>query len=287
MEHLKRFFLPLFLAAMVALSWLGPLDTISTEQVDAGLKRALVRFATARTLNAIISVAQGTDVAVEPMGIGFKLAPGQILDPLNDLVEKFADLMLMASISFGIQRVLISVGGHWLISAALSAGVLFWSFLYIRRHPIPTWLTKILVISIVLRFAIPFVTVGSDALFQQFLAADYAVSQKIIETGATEAKQLDLPANMTPATQTVLEKMKGWIPDLNVSARFHNFIQSAEKWVAQIIKLMAIFLLQTLIFPVIFLWVLLVGAKSILRIQSPTLPPALKLSQSESMPKIH
>ena len=44
-------------------------------QVDAGLKRALATYAAARALNAVISVAQGTEVALEPGGVGVVLAP--------------------------------------------------------------------------------------------------------------------------------------------------------------------------------------------------------------------
>ena len=123
MASFKRIYAPLLLVAILFLSWTSPLDAMSTEQVDAGLKRALVTFATARMLNAVISVAQGTDVAIEPAGIGVKFAPGEILDPINDLVEKFSTLMLFASIAFGIQKILINLGGHWAVSATLSAAV--------------------------------------------------------------------------------------------------------------------------------------------------------------------
>ena len=90
------------LVAIVALAWAKPLDAIAETQVDAGLKRALTSFAVARVLNGIISVAQGTEIALTPGGIGANLTPGQILDPVNDLVEQFSELMLFASVAFGI-----------------------------------------------------------------------------------------------------------------------------------------------------------------------------------------
>ena len=114
MDWIKKSLPPILLAALVACSWFSPFDSIATEKIDAGLKRALVSFATARGLNAAISVLQGTNIAVEPAGIGVTLAPGEVLDPLNDLIESFSNLMLIASVSFGIQHVLISIGGHWL-----------------------------------------------------------------------------------------------------------------------------------------------------------------------------
>ncbi|MCB1944024.1 MAG: hypothetical protein KDI53_18575, partial [Candidatus Accumulibacter sp.] len=85
------------------------------------MKRALVSFATARALNAVISVAQGTEVSMQPAGMGVVLTPGQLLDPVNDLVEQFSHLMLAASVAFGVQKVLISIGAYWVISLLLTA----------------------------------------------------------------------------------------------------------------------------------------------------------------------
>ena len=169
MELVKKALLPLLVALMVACSWLNPFDSIAVEKVDAGLKRALISFASARTLNAVVSVIQETDVSIEPGGVGVKLAPGQVLDPVNDLVEKFSNLMLVASISFGIQHILLSIGGHWLMSLALTSVTVLWGVCFFRRSIIPAWATKLLVITIVVRFAVPTVTMGTEVLFQSFL----------------------------------------------------------------------------------------------------------------------
>jgi hypothetical protein len=87
-QRAERILLVVVLAIALASAWLKPLDVAATEQVDAGLKRALVSFATARALNALISVAQGTDVAMQPGGVGVTFAPGQILRPLNELGKR-------------------------------------------------------------------------------------------------------------------------------------------------------------------------------------------------------
>ena len=55
MKNARQVFLAICMAAIVVCSWLGPLDAPATEQVDAGLKRALISFATARALNGVIS----------------------------------------------------------------------------------------------------------------------------------------------------------------------------------------------------------------------------------------
>jgi len=264
MATFKRFFAPLLLVAVLAFSWTSPLDTLSTEQVDTGLKRALVTFGTARALNAVISVAQGTDVAIEPAGIGVKFAPGEILDPINDMVEKFSSLMMFASISFGIQKILISLGGHWMVSTVLSAAVVLWAVLHISGRPIPEWCSKLLAITLLLRFAVPLVTVGSNILFDHFLANDYVQSQALLESGAMEAKNLKNLDATPPQNQSIQDRLKAMVPNINVKEPLQHFKDVAEQWTEKMVTLMVVFLLQTLIFPLLMLWGLFSFAKSLL-----------------------
>lgn len=49
---------------VVALSWLPSISTEANAYVDQALKNSLVTFASARALNGVISVVQGTEVAV-------------------------------------------------------------------------------------------------------------------------------------------------------------------------------------------------------------------------------
>lgn len=60
MNNVKRYVLLALLLVAVVCSWLQPLDHMAKEQAQAGLKRAVASFATARALNAVISVVQGT-----------------------------------------------------------------------------------------------------------------------------------------------------------------------------------------------------------------------------------
>src|SRR5688572_8008496 len=95
-------FRAILVATLVAASFWHGMDTYAEEQVEAALQRALVAFAIARGLNMVISVAQGTEIAIQPAGVGVKLAPGELLDPVNDLIEQFSTVMLFAAASLGL-----------------------------------------------------------------------------------------------------------------------------------------------------------------------------------------
>ncbi len=254
-QFLRRLGLAALLATVILCSWLAPLDRAASEQVDAGLKRALVSFATARALNAVISVAQGTEVAFEPAGIGMVFTPGQLLDPLNDLVERFSNLMLAASIAFGIQKVFLSIGAHWLASSLLTVVALGWGALHLRPKPVPALLSRLLIVLLMIRFAIPVVTIGTDMLFREFMAADYQSSQQAIDMTSGQITQLNPPGSTTSDVQGALEKFKGWwSQNADVKVLFENLKQAAEQSAEHMIKLMAIFLLQTLVIPLFLLW---------------------------------
>ena len=257
MKDARQVVLAIGMAIIVLCSWLGPLDTPATEQVDAGLKRALVSFATARALNGVISVVQGTEISAQPFGVGVNFTPGQILAPLSELVKHFSDLMLAASVAFAIQKVLIAIGGYWLISLALTAAALGWGWFYFRRDPPPAWISRAIVILLMLRFAIPLVTLGTEAVSQKFLAADYTSSQQAIDVTSGQAATQNPAMPAAPEAQGFVEKAKEWVSkNADVKTRFEGLKKTAEQAIDHIVKIMVIFILQTLVIPFLLLWAL-------------------------------
>lgn len=270
----------LFLAAAVASCWLAPVEAAASRQIDAGLGRALVSFAAARGINAVISLAQGTQVSLQPLGVGVSLAIGQVLDPINDVIETFSNLMLMAAVAFGIQKVLVTIGAHWLVSLALTAAAVAWAgVLLFRQRLAPGWLAKLLVILLMVRFAVPVATIGSDFMFRHFLLGDYQAGQQALDRTAEQVEKASPSA--TPATESGLfDRLKG-LANAPASGgwkeRFDNLRQVAERATQHVIRLMVVFILQTLVAPVLLLWLLYLLARSVLRQRpqsAPDFPPS-------------
>ena len=72
------------LLLVALLSVLPVLDQQAARNYETLFQRALVTFALARGLNGVISVAQGTEVAVEPGGMGVNFTVGEILEAHPD-----------------------------------------------------------------------------------------------------------------------------------------------------------------------------------------------------------
>ena len=252
---IRQVALALCMAAVIVIAWLAPLDAPAMDRVDSGLKKALVSFATARLLSGVISVVQGTQFSAQPLGVGVTLTPGQMLAPVNELLKHFANLMLAASVAFGIQKFLISIGSYWLVSLALTATGVAWTWCRLRQNTTPAWLSRLLVIMVMLRFAMPLIAIGSDLVWQRYLAPEYTASQRAIDSATGQASKLNDPAPASAEQPGLIDRMKSWLgKGGEVKARFQELERAAEQATTHIVNLIVIFVLQVLVLPLLLLW---------------------------------
>lgn len=245
----------------------GQLDTVGEEMAEKAFRRALVTFAVARTLNGVISVAQGTEVAIEPAGVGVNFSVGQILDPVNDLIERFSSVMLVATSALGLQNILLDVSKWWGISAfmlfsAMLLLVTLWSPAASRWKP---WGLRLMLVAIAVRFAVPLIIIGTSLVFDTFLEQQHAAATQALE--ATSAEISELSKETTPALPgselSLRDKIGSFLDDslerINVTEKLERFRDRLSNASEHIINLIVIFVLQTIIIPILFLY-LLVGA---------------------------
>ena len=115
-----RVLLTLLLLRMAGMAQLRIADQQSATQVHQSLQNSLTTFAVAHALNGVISVAQGTELVIEPAGVDISLADGEILDPINELIERFSWVMLAGSTSLGIQAFVLEFSGAKVIGVLLT-----------------------------------------------------------------------------------------------------------------------------------------------------------------------
>ena len=82
----RKWLVSVVLLLVAALSMTSFVDQRAEVEYEKLFQRALITFALARTINGVISVVQGTEIALQPAGVGVTLTPGEILDPVNDLI---------------------------------------------------------------------------------------------------------------------------------------------------------------------------------------------------------
>lgn len=249
-------------------------DTLGEDYARQAFGRALVTFAAARTLDGVISVAQGTEIAVEPAGVGVIFSLGQILDPINDLVERFSTVMLVATSSLGLQNVLLRITGWWGITALLLATVVFvlarlwWPGAAAGRSA--SLAIRLLLIAVFLRFAVPLLIIGTGLLFDTFLAAEQQAAVQALETTSAEIRAVNEEVAKTPeAGASIMDRFDSWIDrsldQLDVERRINNLRERAANATEHIVNLIVIFVLQTIVMPLAVLWLLAELLKGIAR----------------------
>ena len=246
----------LCVAAMLICSWLSPIDEIAMQQVDVGLKRALVTYGTARVLLGAVSVFQGTQVNVSPAGIGATLAPGQMLAPAAEMLKQFSDLMLLVSVSFGIQKLMITMGTFKAISLALTVVAIAWTLHYVWQRRSPAWLTKIFIVLLMVRFAVPLTVLGTDVLFQTFLNNEYKVSQEMISSVSAAPETQTSPTPENTQKPGVFKRLRDVMrqPVANAVIKYEEIKGIVDQTVAHMVTLIGVFVLQTMVIPLMLLW---------------------------------
>lgn len=239
----------LVMAVAVALLaiWLRPADELAKRQVEAGLQRALVTFAVARSLNGVLSAVQSASINVG-VGVSGSVNPGAILEPIDDLVEQFSVLVLAASISFAAQRLLLEISGAWPVSLAVTAALVLFLVLRWRNRSAPNWLPRLTLFLLCLRLTVPVLAVGSELTYQLLLARQYDRSQAEI----SRAELTEAPAD---AAEGPAERVRRWWAQSTDASRKIQAIKArADALVVHVVRLAAVFVVQTLILPLFFLW---------------------------------
>ncbi len=251
----------LLLGALV-LSWWGALDEAASERTHAALQRALVTFALTRTLNGVISVAQGTQLAFEPAGVGVVISAGEILDPLNDLIEQFSWLTLLAATSLGVQIMLGEMFATTAVNAVLSVVIVLGIIaLWWRTDQHPAARSAVLRLAATLlfmRFAIVLATLGTGLVNEHFLTQrEEAAVDYLSQTRAKIESTTDATPVPATSTDSVLERLNKFIDDqkqaLDIENRLTRLRLDVEGAVEQVVNLIVVYVIETLLLPLGFL----------------------------------
>lgn len=258
MKLSEKFISLIVVILVLGVSWKHSVDARAVMAINSGLDRALVTFASARALSGIVAVVQESQLDIEPAGIGVTLAPGQVLEPLRELLDHFSDLMLLACVSFVIQKVLVAIGSHWVVSAVLTALAFVWSVYRFRGNRVPKILSNTLIVVFLLRFGVAGALLCTEAVSKQFLEGGYRNSQAAISTLNEEGVGDRRPLNVDDKCHgkwicAWFDKHQGADGDPNDLRGKISKTQALENNVNAIIDLIAVFFLQTLLFPLVFL----------------------------------
>lgn len=263
MNGMRQYAFIALIVVITAVAWWPSLDAQGNATVDAAFKRALVTWAIARSLNGVLSVAQGTEVAIQPAGIGVNFTPGEILDPINDLVERFSWIMMLAASSLGVQQVLLAMSA-WqglLVALSIAALIAIGAQFYTKNPQLARMSGRLFLFLVLLRFLMPGIAMANQWVYDTFLDSDYQAATK--ELSIAQEKISDIndavksESESSSQDKSALEMARDAVrrigSSVNIDRHMAQYSAAAEQISVNTIRLVVVFLMQTLVFPLLFL----------------------------------
>ncbi len=246
-----KIFLSIVLVVISLFTLFFEVDEAALELYYENFDRAVYSFALAKGLNAVISVLQSSEINVSFI-VGATVGLGEILDPLNDMIERFSWVMLASSVSIGIQHLLLMLGKTVFLNVALvSALAVSFSLLWVKKlHSSKVFMVaiKIVVLLVVLRFGAVVFVYANEAFYNNLYSENYKSATKFISSYKSDLEKL----------QQDKDKLETY---------WEKFENKMEVFSKKVVRLMTMFVVMTMIFPLVYLWLLVVLLKWIFNLK--------------------
>ena len=211
---IKLWLLSIFTLMLLILAWTNAVDTAAIEYVNNSLVDAGLIFATARGINAVISVLQGTEIDA----LFITITVGELLDPINDLIERFSAIMLAALGVLVVLKLMLEIVGHDAFNILLTVvAVIAIGALALNRRDLYQLGAKLLIITIVLRFGLSFVAFATEIVDETFLLDREKKQQQSMEIFLNELEELETVVGANPRFEKQIETLDDEVYFLNES----------------------------------------------------------------------
>jgi len=264
----RKLLVTVSLLAVIVLAMFVPLGENASAVHDKAFDRSVGAFAIAKGLNAVISVIQGTEINASPAGVGVTITVGEILDPMNDLIERFSWIMLASSVSLGIQKILLSFSELLWLKLCLSLFITsimvsVWYRPFQKYFPI-TLIGRAFIVLLILRFG----AVGSiyleEMIYDHLMQKDYQVALVALNDTKTDLDTIAIQSKHRASMnkeQGILDSIGNSIDQMqnffDIETRLTSIKGSLEDTQKEVLNLITIFVLLNILIPILFLWITL------------------------------
>ena len=238
--------------------YLTPLDDQAQSYLNTTLGKAIASYGTSRAINAVVSVIQNSEVTIS-VGAGASVALGEVLDPLNDIIERFSVVMLYSTVSLSIMQVLLKLG-HWigislLLPTALALILIsIWgpkNFVFPKK-----WGVRLLLIALMVRLFIPATMYANQKVHDLFLEETYLAST--IEL-SEEMQPIEIDTSTSKGDMSWWDKLKAFAANgagatAKIGTQLSELKKLSKHIVRKTISLTMVFLMQTAVIPIIALY---------------------------------
>ena len=248
------------------------IDNVSKEYIEDSFKKTLYAYGIARGINGLISLFKGTELDLSPAGVGITVAMGEILDPIDDLIERFSWVMLASLISLGIQRFIVEISPYISINILLNIfSVLLLLIIWVsslKETKLFIFSLRLLAAALLLRLLIPSFSYANNAIYNAFFSQEYEQTIIALEIGKNDLEHTYNETNL--GDDSFISDLKNLIMDRKTVKSSLNKLKDKIVLVTDhIINLLIIFIISSIIIPIFLLWLVV---KLLLKIFSVNFP---------------
>ena len=231
---------------------LAPLDTQARQALQHSLMLSSASFATARLIDRGIAFVSEAEVGV---GVA-SVKPGQLLKPLQDMAVRYSDLMVVAMTSVGLQLFLLEFGK--LAALPLFGGGILASATLLLLGP-ASWrsncrylLRGFVALLLIIRIGIPLAAYGVAELSDWVLTPQREAAEAALNLQTAALQQVEQPLQAdNDGSLSWLRQMAAKASDMLAAMKSFS-----DTMVEKLIQLIVVYSLQTLLFPLLSLYLL-------------------------------
>lgn len=259
-------FRALLVFVLVGAVWAEPLTGPGTHYLDRSLREGVTVFVGARAINAAIAVIKGTEIQVEPFGVGAVVAAGKVLEPLDDLLERFTGVLFGALAVLAAEKVLLTLMAAVSVKIALSVLAVPVLLLCGRRGGVgaPGALAvRVFGVAMLIRFAPVLVVLASQGVYLGALSGPLDQASRALHAQTSGVQEI---ARTREQSGSVVGQLRDQAKVLTrVRQALETLKQGFDRIVEQVAQMVGIFLLEVIVLPLGFAWLAWRGARGAAR----------------------
>lgn len=256
------------LLSIILFSFSGVQIPVLDATVDSYFKESItkagVSYGVCRIINATVSVIKESSLELEPAGIGLSLAVGQIVDPINDMVERLSNVLVTSITSLGVQELVYEIS-ITLVPSIMAVFLLILSILVWlqneRLYKIQRLLLHALVIAAIARFCLPVSSIANQFLQEQFFEDKIVAANAELARGTADLDELnDVHLPKYDGIMGTIENSASYLKQKTIDFKkaIEITIENNGLIIENLLRLtflyLGIFVIQVLVLPLLIFW---------------------------------
>ncbi|VEN72668.1 conserved membrane hypothetical protein [Candidatus Desulfarcum epimagneticum] len=247
------------------------LDPGADDYFRDAMVKAGAAYATCRAINASVSIIKESKLQLEPAGVGISVAAGQALDPIDDMTERLSDVLVVAIVSLGVQKLAHEIGVSLAPPILAVLALLLSALIWIKNEKAAFFqkaLVRFLFLILIVRFFLPLSSLANGFLQTRFFDPQASQARQELALVSSEADLLkDLSLSPSPGILGAIKNSAALFKQQ--TARFKRSLSAISKNMGLVIEnllkltflYVGFFLIQVIILPLLAFWLLSRGAR--------------------------